>query len=185
MIRFGGKDITIKQNSGAVIDGEGSRWWDGEGTNGGKTKPKFMYAHSLEDSTITGLSIKNTPVQAISVQATNLYLIDITIDNSDGDDNGGHNTDGFDISESTGVYIRGATVKNQDDCIAINSGEVCSPFFFSFLFFFSRRLALKLIDSRTSNSPVVPALAATVSPLARLAVATTTPSRTSPSPTPP
>ncbi|KAH3426514.1 hypothetical protein KXV60_006065 [Aspergillus fumigatus] len=123
LIRFGGKDITIKQNSGAVIDGEGSRWWDGEGTNGGKTKPKFMYAHSLEDSTITGLSIKNTPVQAISVQATNLYLIDITIDNSDGDDNGGHNTDGFDISESTGVYIRGATVKNQDDCIAINSGE--------------------------------------------------------------
>ncbi|EAW24760.1 glycoside hydrolase family 28 protein [Aspergillus fischeri NRRL 181] len=123
LIRFGGKDITVKQNSGAVIDGEGSRWWDGEGTNGGKTKPKFMYAHSLEDSTITGLSIKNTPVQAISVQATNLYLIDITIDNSDGDDNGGHNTDGFDISESTGVYIRGATVKNQDDCIAINSGE--------------------------------------------------------------
>jgi galacturan 1,4-alpha-galacturonidase len=112
-----------------VIDGEGSRWWDGEGTNGGKTKPKFMYAHSLEDSTITGLSIKNTPVQAISVQATNLYLIDITIDNSDGDDNGGHNTDGFDISESTGVYIRGATVKNQDDCIAINSGEVCSSAF--------------------------------------------------------
>ncbi|KAH3556720.1 hypothetical protein KXV84_003589 [Aspergillus fumigatus] len=110
LIRFGGKDITIKQNSGAVIDGEGSRWWDGEGTNGGKTKPKFMYAHSLEDSTITGLSIKNTPVQAISVQATNLYLIDITIDNSDGDDNGGHNTDGFDISESTGnIEFSGGT----------------------------------------------------------------------------
>lgn len=45
--------------------------------------------------------------------------------NSDGDDNGGHNTDGFDISESTGVTIKNAVVKNQDDCIAINSGEVC------------------------------------------------------------
>jgi galacturan 1,4-alpha-galacturonidase len=48
----------------------------------------------------------------------------VTIDNSDGDDNGGHNTDGFDISESTGVTIKNAAVKNQDDCIAINSGEV-------------------------------------------------------------
>lgn len=123
LIRFGGKGITITQAKGAVIDGDGSRWWDTKGTNGGKTKPKFMYAHKLEDSTIKGLSIKNTPVQAISVQATNLLLQDITIDNSDGDDNGGHNTDGFDISESDGVYIRGAVVKNQDDCIAINSGE--------------------------------------------------------------
>ncbi|KAF9892113.1 hypothetical protein FE257_002519 [Aspergillus nanangensis] len=123
LIRFAGKDITITQAEGAVIDGDGSRWWDTKGTNGGKTKPKFMYAHKLEDSTIKGLSIKNTPVQAISVQATNLYLTDITIDNSDGDDSGGHNTDGFDISESTGVYIRGAMVKNQDDCLAINSGE--------------------------------------------------------------
>ncbi|KAI9930752.1 hypothetical protein ASPWEDRAFT_171376 [Aspergillus wentii DTO 134E9] len=123
LIRLAGKGVTITGADGHVIDGDGSRWWDTKGTNGGKTKPKFMYAHKLEDSTIKGLSIKNTPVQAISVQATNLHLNDITIDNSDGDDNGGHNTDGFDISESTGIYINGATVKNQDDCIAINSGE--------------------------------------------------------------
>ncbi|KAL5363351.1 putative endopolygalacturonase I [Aspergillus floccosus] len=123
LIRLGGKDITVTMAKGAVIDGEGSRWWDGKGTNGGKTKPKFLYAHKLQDSTIKGLNIKNTPVQAISVQANNLHLTDITIDNSDGDSKGGHNTDGFDISESNGVYITGATVKNQDDCIAINSGK--------------------------------------------------------------
>lgn len=34
----------------------------------------------------------------------------------------GHNTDAFDVGSSTGVYISGATVKNQDDCLAINSG---------------------------------------------------------------
>lgn len=123
LIRFGGSKITVSAADDAVIDGEGSRWWDGEGTNGGKTKPKFMYAHKLDDSTISGLHIKNTPVQAVSVQANNLHLEDITIDNSDGDDNGGHNTDAFDISESDGVYITGAVVKNQDDCIAINSGK--------------------------------------------------------------
>ncbi|GFN14399.1 hypothetical protein AtubIFM56815_005576 [Aspergillus tubingensis] len=126
LIRFGGKDLTVTMADGAVIDGDGSRWWDSKGTNGGKTKPKFMYIHDVEDSTFKGINVKNTPVQAISVQATNVHLNDFTIDNSDGDDNGGHNTDGFDISESTGVYISGATVKNQDDCIAINSGESIS-----------------------------------------------------------
>lgn len=71
-----------------------------------------------------GLTIKNTPVQAISVQSDNLLIEGVTIENSDGDDNGGHNTDGFDIGESTYITISNAVVKNQDDCIAIDSGEV-------------------------------------------------------------
>lgn len=33
---------------------------------------------------------------------------------------GGHNTDAFDVGSSTGVYISGANVKNQDDCLAIS-----------------------------------------------------------------
>ncbi|PYI03672.1 hypothetical protein BO78DRAFT_432009 [Aspergillus sclerotiicarbonarius CBS 121057] len=123
LIRLGGKGVTFTQSSGAVIDGEGERWWDGKGTNGGKKKPKFMYVHDIEDSYVTGLHIKNTPVQAISVQGTNVHLTDITIDNKLGDSKGGHNTDGFDVSDSTEIYIDGATVYNQDDCLAINSGE--------------------------------------------------------------
>ncbi|PYI01836.1 putative endopolygalacturonase A [Aspergillus sclerotiicarbonarius CBS 121057] len=123
LLYISGKDITVTQESGAVLDGNGAKWWDGEGTNGGKTKPKFFYAHDLDDSKISGLQIKNTPVQAISVEADNLIIEDVTIDNSDGDSEGGHNTDGFDISESTYITITGATVKNQDDCVAINSGE--------------------------------------------------------------
>ncbi|GLA25573.1 hypothetical protein AnigIFM63604_000601 [Aspergillus niger] len=123
LLRISGKDITVTQSSDAVLDGNGAKWWDGEGTNGGKTKPKFFYAHDLDDSKISGLYIKNTPVQAISVESDNLVIEDVTIDNSDGDSEGGHNTDGFDISESTYITITGATVKNQDDCVAINSGE--------------------------------------------------------------
>lgn len=115
--------------SNHTINGGGAQWWDGEGTNGGKTKPKFFYAHSLDDSTITGLNIKNTPVQAFSVQSNNLKLDKITIDNSDGDSNGGHNTDAFDVSESDGITISNAVVKNQDDCLAINSGSVSSSKF--------------------------------------------------------
>lgn len=94
------------------------------GSNGGKTKPKAFYAHSLKDSTITGLNVKNTPVQFMSIDgAENLNVVDVTMDNSAGDtDELGHNTDAFDIGSSTGVYISGADIKNQDDCMAINSG---------------------------------------------------------------
>ncbi|OCK84102.1 glycoside hydrolase family 28 protein [Lepidopterella palustris CBS 459.81] len=124
LISVSGTDITVKGASGHVIDGNGAAWWDGEGSNGGKTKPKFFYAHSLKSSTIEGLNVKNTPVQAFSINsATNLVLSGITIDNSAGDtDSLGHNTDAFDVGSSTGVTISGANVKNQDDCLAINSG---------------------------------------------------------------
>ena len=55
-----------------------------------------------------------------------LTITDMTIDNSAGDSEG-HNTDGFDIGDSSSVIITGATVYNQDDCVAVNSGTVCSP----------------------------------------------------------
>jgi galacturan 1,4-alpha-galacturonidase len=42
LISFSGKSITITGASGHVIDGNGAKWWDGEGSNGGKTKPKFF-----------------------------------------------------------------------------------------------------------------------------------------------
>lgn len=62
-------------------------------------------------------------MQAVSVDgASNLKIEDVTIDDSAGDTEGGHNTDCFDIGESTGVYMSGIVCKNQDDCIAINSG---------------------------------------------------------------
>lgn len=52
-------------------------------------------------------------------------LSGITIDDSAGDaGNLGHNTDAFDVGDSVGVRIEDANVKNQDDCLAINSGTV-------------------------------------------------------------
>lgn len=127
LISVSGADITVTGADGHVIDGDGSRWWDGEGSNGGTTKPKFFYAHDLTSSTISGLSLKNSPVQTFSIDgSTDLTLSDITIDDSDGDDGSAANTDAFDVGESTGIIISGATVYNQDDCLAINSGTVSS-----------------------------------------------------------
>lgn len=123
LISVSGSDITVEGATGHIIDGKGAKWWDGKGGNGGKTKPKFFYAHKLKNSVISNLNVKNTPVHAFSIKnADNLAITDITLDNSDGDAQGGHNTDAFDVGESDGVTISGADVKNQDDCLAVNSG---------------------------------------------------------------
>ncbi|RYO19800.1 Polygalacturonase [Alternaria arborescens] len=124
LISVSGTNIKVVGASGHLIDGNGAKWWDGKGTNGGKKKPKFFYAHSMTSSSITGLNVKNTPVQGFSVNgAKDLTLDKITIDNTAGDvTNGGHNTDAFDVGSSTGVYITNANIKNQDDCLAVNSG---------------------------------------------------------------
>nr|Q1HAY5.1 RecName: Full=Probable endopolygalacturonase B; AltName: Full=Pectinase B; AltName: Full=Polygalacturonase B; Flags: Precursor [Aspergillus luchuensis]BAE94655.1 polygalacturonase [Aspergillus luchuensis] len=122
LISMSGTDITVKQASGAKINCDGARWWDGKGSNGGKTKPKFFQAHKLDESSITGLKIYNTPVQGFSILADHLTITDVTIDDSAGTSKG-HNTDAFDIGQSTYITIDGATVYNQDDCLAINSGE--------------------------------------------------------------
>ncbi|KUJ18240.1 putative polygalacturonase 2 [Mollisia scopiformis] len=122
LISVSGTSITVEGASGNVIDGGGARWWDGEGSNGGKTKPKFFYAHSLTKSSITGLNFKNSPVQLMSINsATTLAVTNINMDNSAGASLG-HNTDAFDVGSSTGVTITNANIQNQDDCLAINSG---------------------------------------------------------------
>ena len=126
LLQIEGSHITIQGASGATLNPDGARWWDGEGGSGGKTKPKFFAAHDLTDSSISNLHILNTPIQAISIDdADTLTVSGVTIDNSAGDTAGGKNTDGFDIGDSNGVTITGATVYNQDDCVAVNSGTVC------------------------------------------------------------
>ena len=77
-------------------------------------------------STITGISILDSPVQVFSIDnSQDLVLNGITIDDSAGDAGAlGHNTDAFDVGDSIGITMSGANVKNQDDCLAINSGTV-------------------------------------------------------------
>ncbi|KAJ7301719.1 polygalacturonase [Mycena albidolilacea] len=79
----------------------------------------------------TNLKILNSPAQVFSVDnAAPLTISAITIDDSLGDSANaasagkpaGANTDGFDVGNQAPLTISGCTVKNQDDCIAINSG---------------------------------------------------------------
>ncbi|KAJ9413116.1 glycoside hydrolase [Fusarium oxysporum] len=111
-------------DAGHCINGQGRRYWDGKGGNGGKKKPKLVALHDVHDSIVQNLNIKDTPVQAVSINTvTNLLVKDVHIDSSLGDKLGGHNTDGFNIGKVDGLVIDGAVVENQDDCVAINSGK--------------------------------------------------------------
>lgn len=124
LVSVSGTDITVTGATGSVLDGGGAQYWDGQGSNGGKTKPKFFYAHSLTNSVIQNVKIINSPVQVYSIGGANgLLMNNLIIDDSAGDAGSlGHNTDAFDVGSSSNVYIAGANVKNQDDCLAINSG---------------------------------------------------------------
>ncbi|KAL1310627.1 hypothetical protein AAFC00_000898 [Neodothiora populina] len=128
LISVSGSNIEVSGASGHVINAGGASWWDGKGTNGGKKKPKFFYAHSMKGGSIKGLNVKDTPVQGFSINSSNdLTVSGITIDNKDGDKESGgkalgHNTDAFDVGSSTGIHISDVTIYNQDDCLAINSG---------------------------------------------------------------
>ncbi|XEV03034.1 hypothetical protein FSHL1_008321 [Fusarium sambucinum] len=123
LMKISGNKITV-EGSGAILNAGGEKYWDGKGGNSGIKKPKFFAAHKLTNSKINNLYVKNTPVQAVSINGVNgLEINKFTLDNKAGDSQGGHNTDAFDIGSSTGVTIDGAKVYNQDDCVAVNSGK--------------------------------------------------------------
>ncbi|OQR94957.1 extracellular polygalacturonase [Thraustotheca clavata] len=121
LIAVSGNQVTI-DGTGATLDGQGASYWDGKGSNTKVPKPKFFKSSKLTNSVVKGFKLLNTPVQAFSInQCQNSNFTSLTVDNKAGDALG-HNTDAFDVGSSSGIIIRGATVYNQDDCLAVNSG---------------------------------------------------------------
>ncbi|CAK5265927.1 unnamed protein product [Mycena citricolor] len=103
------------------INGNGAAYWDGKGSNGGVAKP-HPFVKFKGSGTFGFVTVLNSPAQAISVGTTGVTLIQrVVVDNSAGAALG-HNTDGFDVSASD-VTIAQCTVLNQDDCVAVNSGN--------------------------------------------------------------
>jgi polygalacturonase len=126
-----GTGVRILGAPGNIINGNGQAYWDGVGGNQGRTidKPKF-FRLKLTSSRIEGLNILNAPVHMFSISGCRSLVLDrINIDNSAGDKMApggkktlGHNTDAFDVGESNDITISNAYVRNQDDCLAVNSG---------------------------------------------------------------
>jgi polygalacturonase len=65
LLQIKGTGIDIKGASGAVLNANGAKWWDGEGSNGGKTKPKFFYVRLVPSSHIVYLIVYANPDMTI------------------------------------------------------------------------------------------------------------------------
>ncbi|PMD67042.1 glycoside hydrolase family 28 protein [Hyaloscypha bicolor E] len=131
---FGGANVTITSAPGAIIDGNGQAYWDGQGSNGGVPKPDHFIVVSkmTAGSKIQNLHIQNWPSHLFSISGcSNTTMQNLFLDNSAGDAPNArskglpaaHNSDGFDLGSSSNFVITDSIVYNQDDCVAISSGN--------------------------------------------------------------
>ncbi|KAG8731974.1 hypothetical protein FRC11_001292 [Ceratobasidium sp. 423] len=129
LFSISGTDLKFNGN-GHTFDGQGASYWDGQGGNGGVTKPHPMMKIKMS-GTYSNVKVLNSPAHVYSISnPAKLVMSKLTIDNSAGDKANsksggkaaGHNTDGFDVS-TTDLTIEDSTIHNQDDCIAINKGS--------------------------------------------------------------
>ncbi|KAL1606118.1 hypothetical protein SLS59_003243 [Nothophoma quercina] len=133
-IKVGGTNLEITAAEGAILDGNGQSWWDGLGSNGGIAKPNHFIELTkvLGSSSVHDIYIQNYPVHCFSVSnSAGLDIYHITLNNSAGyapnnRSNGlpaSHNSDGFDLASTNDTKVRDSVVINQDDCVAITSGN--------------------------------------------------------------
>jgi len=98
------------------------------------TRPNhfFVVSKAINGSVIRDLYIQNYPVHCFSISGSDgLLLENVVLNNTAGNAPNSrsgnlaaaHNTDGFDISSTNGLTLRNSTVLNQDDCVAITSGN--------------------------------------------------------------
>lgn len=78
----------------------------------------------VDDSTVTGLNIKNPPAWCLVANwCHNLVISNVNIDVSDGDKLGAFETDGFGVGFGSNVTILNSKVRNQDDCFVTGAGK--------------------------------------------------------------
>ena len=126
-----GKHAKVVGLPGAVINGLGGQYWDGKGSNSGTKKPDHLIKiGDMVNSSFSNIKIINWPTHLFEITGcTNVTISQLILDNSAGNalaSSGGalgHNTDAFDVSHTNGLHVVGATVYNQDDCVAVNSGS--------------------------------------------------------------
>ncbi|CAG9762845.1 unnamed protein product [Ceutorhynchus assimilis] len=129
LVTINGTGIIVRGESNSVLDGLGQSYWDGQG-GWSNSKPQFFTIQAFGGSIFRDIRIINTPKDV--VQITNSDRVEFAnwfIDDSLGDPGiapkgqEGHNTDAFDVWNSTNVVIRDSVVYNQDDCVALRCGS--------------------------------------------------------------
>lgn len=118
-----GLTVTSETGSG-VFDGNGQASWDYFAENSDYARPTLFYIDGSSNVEISNLRFKNAPnvFHSSTGGSTNIVYTDITLDATSKSDNDPKNTDGWDIGQSTYVTINGASVLNDDDCVAFKPG---------------------------------------------------------------
>ncbi|KAI9365525.1 putative extracellular polygalacturonase [Zopfochytrium polystomum] len=117
LFTLGGSGITF-DGTGATFHGNGQLYWDTNGSNGVDNKPKFFKVLTTGGSTIKGITMMNSPIHCFSIGGSDTTFDGVTVDNSTGDT--------LSRRQEARPQHRTASnsiVKNQDDCLAINSGS--------------------------------------------------------------
>ncbi|XP_018321596.1 polygalacturonase-like [Agrilus planipennis] len=123
LILISGNNVNVSGAEDSVIDGNGPKWWDTLGDKG-ITKPRLFKLRYLTNANVTNLSFLNSPRHCFAIHnCTNITINNVVINDKSGDTQGGKNTDGFNVKGSENVYITNVHVFNQDDCLAVRSGN--------------------------------------------------------------
>ncbi|XP_042051358.1 probable polygalacturonase At3g15720 [Salvia splendens] len=108
--------LTVVGERQGVIDGRGETWWKNGDSISRPTAMRFSLCNRLE---VRGLKHVNSQMNHVSINgcknATVSDLVMIAPSESP-------NTDGIDISNSSGLRIVNSSMETGDDCIAINGG---------------------------------------------------------------
>ncbi|SCO78526.1 probable Exopolygalacturonase A [Fusarium oxysporum] len=118
--RFGGSNVNIYGGGKGVIDGRGQTYWNAMVSDKNVLRPTLFGTDGLHRSTITGLTMKNSPgwFNFIS-NSTNVLISDIVLDvvvkNTSSP---AKNTDGWDTYRSSNIVIQNSKIVNTDDCVS-------------------------------------------------------------------
>lgn len=107
-----------------VIDGNGQDAWDRFAEDSSYDRPTLFWINGSKDVTVQNLQFKNAPNVFHSARgsSSNINYIDIDLSAVSKSSNLPKNTDGWDIGPASYVTIAGATVTNNDDCVAFKPG---------------------------------------------------------------
>nr|AEE63609.1 unknown [Dendroctonus ponderosae] len=128
LVTINGTGITVRGDDDSVLDGLGQSYWDGQG-GWSNSKPQFFTIEAF-GSTFRDIKVINSPKDVVQItNSDNVLFTNWIIDDLAGDpevaETGkeGHNTDAFDVWNSTNVIISDSVIFNQDDCVALRCGE--------------------------------------------------------------
>lgn len=117
--------LTVTSTTGSgVFDGAGQASWDKFATDSSYDRPTLFYITGSKNVKMSNLSFKDAPnvFHSVTGGSSNVAYTDITLSAVSKSKNLPKNTDGWDIGSSTYVTINGATVTNDDDCVAFKPG---------------------------------------------------------------